>query len=160
MSTHVPNRAVLAAAGLAAITALAACNRQESATPLPTADVVPPAAAPATPQIAQMAQPDAQMQVVLDQLAALGAKPLETLTPEQARAQASPADAVKAVLEAQGKPTTPEAVASVRDSTFPGPAGPVPIHELGRSMSLDIHELGSMSLDMSLDTWTCMSLET
>jgi len=127
MSTHVPNRAVLAAASLAAITALAACDRQEPSTPPPTADVVAPAATPTTPQIAQMAQSDAQMQLVLDQLAALGAKPLETLTPEQARAQASPADAVKAVLEAQSKPTTPEAVASVENSTFPGPAGPVPI---------------------------------
>ncbi|MCY7313480.1 MAG: alpha/beta hydrolase [Pseudoxanthomonas sp.] len=74
-----------------------------------------------------MAQPDAQMQAVLDQLSKLGAKPLETLTPDQARTQASPADAVKAVLAAQGRPTSPEAVASVKDSTFRGPAGQVPI---------------------------------
>ena len=70
---------------------------------------------------------DAQMQAVLDQLGELGAKPLETLTPEQARAQPSPADAVGAVLKAQGKPTAPEVVAKVQDSTFPGPAGPVDI---------------------------------
>ncbi len=127
MSTNLPHRGVFAAASLAAITSLAACNRPEPVTPAPTADVVAPRAAPAAPQVAEMAQPDAQMQSVLDQLAALGAKPLETLAPEQARAQASPADAVKAVLEAKGKSTTPEAVASVRDSTFPGPAGPVPI---------------------------------
>lgn len=74
-----------------------------------------------------MAQPDAQMKSVLDQMAELGAKPLETLTPDQARKQATPADAVKAVLKAQGKPTTPEPVAKVQDSTFPGPAGPVKI---------------------------------
>ncbi len=89
-------------------------------TPAPAGPAMPSAAAP-------MAQPDPQMQAVLDQMQKLGAKPLETLTPEQARAQASPADAVKAVLTAQGKPTTPEPVDKVRDSTFPGPAGPVPI---------------------------------
>lgn len=112
----------------ACVLALAACNQQDAppassrqaATPAVPAAVSGPAAEP-------MAQPDAQMQAVLDQLAALGAKPLETLTPEQARAQATPADAVAAVLSAASKPTTPETVASVKDSTFPGPAGPVPI---------------------------------
>ncbi len=82
---------------------------------------------PADTNVTTPPKADAQMQAVLDQLATLGAKPLETLTPEQARAQASPADAVKAVLEAQDKATTPEPVAKVEDSSFPGPAGAVPI---------------------------------
>ena len=38
--------------------------------------------------------PNARMQAVLDQLAALGAKPVETLSAAQARAQPGPADAV------------------------------------------------------------------
>lgn len=58
------------------------------------------------------AKPSAENQAVLDQLAALGAKPLETLTPPQVRQQPSPADAVKALLEKQGKSTAPEAVGS------------------------------------------------
>lgn len=71
--------------------------------------------------------PNARMQAVLDQLAALGAKPLDTLTVAQARTQPTPADAVKALLVKEGKSTTPEAVGSAVDTTFPGPAGPVPI---------------------------------
>ena len=71
--------------------------------------------------------PTPQMQVVLDQLAALGAKPVETLTVEQARVQPTPADAVKAVLMQQGKSTVPEPVAKVIEGSFPGPAGSIPI---------------------------------
>ena len=71
--------------------------------------------------------PNSQMQAVLDQLAALGAKPIETLTVEQARTQPTPADAVKTLLTKQGKSTAPEPVGSVVERTFPGPAGPVPI---------------------------------
>ena len=50
---------------------------------------------------------DADMQAVLDELAALGGKPIETLTPEEARRQPTPADAVMALLKKQGKDTTP-----------------------------------------------------
>lgn len=71
--------------------------------------------------------PNARMQAVLDQLAALGAKPIETLTVAQARTQPGPPDAVKALLVKEGKSTAPEPVGSVVDTTFPGPAGPVPI---------------------------------
>jgi acetyl esterase/lipase len=112
---------------------LAACDRHDNdaiATPPASAraTTTPPSAVPAAPDSApQPAKPDAQMQAVLDQLEKLGAKPIETLTPDQARSQPSPADAVKAVLTAQGKPTTPEPVAKVENRTFPGPAGAVPI---------------------------------
>ena len=71
--------------------------------------------------------PNTRMQAVLDQLAALGAKPIDTLTVAQARTQPTPADAVKALLTKEGKSTLPEAVGSVVETTFPGPAGPVPI---------------------------------
>ena len=69
----------------------------------------------------------AQMQAVLDELAALGAKPLNTLTVEQARTQPTPADAVRSLLVKQGKSTAPEAVGSVVNRTFPGPGGALPI---------------------------------
>jgi acetyl esterase len=47
---------------------------------------------------AQMSQPNADMKAVLDKLASLGGKPIETLDPAQARKQPTPADAVKAVM--------------------------------------------------------------
>lgn len=70
---------------------------------------------------------DSQMQAVLDQLAKLGPKPIEKLSPAEARKQPSPADAVMALLKSQGKSTAPEPVSKVEDKTFPGPAGPVAI---------------------------------
>ena len=73
------------------------------------------------------AQADPQMQAVLDQLATMGGKPIETLTPDEARKQPTPADAVKALLAKQGKPTDPEAVGSVKDTTVPGPGGDIPV---------------------------------
>ena len=61
--------------------------------------------------------------VVLGALASLGGKPAETLTPDEARKQPTPADAVKKVLEQQGKSTAPEAVGNVEDRTIAGRAG-------------------------------------
>ena len=55
-------------------------------------------AAVTTPAAAQeMATPAPEMQSVLDKLGELGAKPLHTLTVDQARAQSTPADAVAAL---------------------------------------------------------------
>ena len=121
-TSPVPAKLTLLAAALAVF--VAACSRDQAP---PVAAAPEPAPVPAQPAAATPPAADAQMQAVLDQLATLGAKPLETLTPEQARAQPSPADAVGAVLKAQGKPTAQEVVAKVQDSTFPGPAGPVDI---------------------------------
>ena len=70
-------------------------------------------------------KPNKDMQAVLDKLVELGAKPLETLTPEQARRQPSHADAVKALLESRGLATTPQRVAGTEDRSFAGPGGPV-----------------------------------
>jgi acetyl esterase/lipase len=67
------------------------------------------------------------MQAVLDQMQQLGARPLETLTPDQARKQPSPADAVAAVARARGLDGLPESVGDVQDRSFPGPGGAVPI---------------------------------
>jgi len=72
------------------------------------------------------AQIDPQIQAVLAQLQALGPKPIQTLTPAEARVQPSFADAVKSLLQAQGKSSTPETVANVQDMTVPGGAGPIP----------------------------------
>ncbi|CAN5253730.1 alpha/beta hydrolase [soil metagenome] len=66
-----------------------------------------------------------EMQAVLDQLAHLGAEPLETLIPEQARKQPSPADAVNAVARIRGLDAEPESVGNLSDRTFEGPGGTV-----------------------------------
>ena len=58
--------------------------------------------------------PDPQMKAVLDKLATLGGKPIEGLTPAEARKQPSPADAVAALMKDQGK-TGPEKVVAVKD---------------------------------------------
>jgi len=71
------------------------------------------------------AKTDSEMQTVLDALASLGGKSIETLTPTEARMQPTPADAVKRVLEQQGKSTTPEPVAIVEDRRIDGPAGQI-----------------------------------
>ena len=74
-----------------------------------------------------MAAPNTQMQAVLDQLAALGGKPIVTLSAPEARQQPTPTDAVKALMKKAGKSTAPDpAVASV-DRTIPGPAGALPV---------------------------------
>ena len=64
-----------------------------------------------------------EMKAVIEKLMALGAKPVNTLTVEQARAQPTPADAVKAVLEAAGKSAAPEAVSKTEDIMVAGAAG-------------------------------------
>lgn len=79
-----------------------------------------------SPLFAQDAKPDPQMQAVLDELAKLHPKPLEKLTPQEARIQPGPADAVKALLAASGKGVEPDAVGAVKDVTFTGPGGELP----------------------------------
>lgn len=76
----------------------------------------------AAPMMGPPPAPD--MQAVLEQLKAMGAKPTETLTPKQARAQPSPADAVKALMAKQGIPM-PTDVAK-RDVAYPAAAGTQP----------------------------------
>ena len=70
-----------------------------------------------------------QQQAVLTALGGLGGKPIETLTPQEARKQPTPTNAVNAVLKQQSKDTTPAAlvpgVTSV-DRTIRGAAGNIP----------------------------------
>lgn len=71
--------------------------------------------------------PDPEMKAVLDALASLGGKPIETLSPAEARKQPTPADAVKKVLQQHGKSSAPEPVGNVENRTIPGPGGQIPI---------------------------------
>lgn len=72
---------------------------------------------------------DPEMQAVLDALASLGGKPIEELTPEEARRQPTPTDAVMKLLREQGRSLDPEPVGSVREiSILGGPVGNIPAH--------------------------------
>jgi acetyl esterase len=77
---------------------------------------------------AQPPKAEPHMQKVLDALKSLGGKPVETLTPQEARKQPTPADAVKKVLTDAGKSTAPEAGVTVKDMNVPGAGGNIPVH--------------------------------
>jgi acetyl esterase/lipase len=112
-------------AGSADSTAAAGGDSAAMTAGAPSTSGAPNAATPG-----QMATPDVQMQAVLDQLASMGGKPIETLTPQEARKQPTPAAAAMLVAAKAGKDTTPTAlvpgVTSV-DRTIPGPGGALPV---------------------------------
>jgi len=81
--------------------------------------------------IAQNAQPpkaEPHMQKVLDAMASLKPKPIETLSPEEARKQPSAADAVKKVLSDAGQSTAPEPGVTMKTQTVQGKGGSFPVH--------------------------------
>lgn len=80
----------------------------------PNAPPPAPLAVPASPP----AKAAADMQAVLDAQAALGAKPIETLTPAKARIQPSPADAVKMVMRQKGMSTAPDPAVTTKDVAY------------------------------------------
>jgi len=86
----------------------------------PLAEMMPPLAAPP--------QADPDMHLVLDALTALGGKPIETLSPAEARQQPTPADAVKRVLQEQGRFPATAQVSSHEISIPGGPLGSMPAH--------------------------------
>lgn len=69
-------------------------------------NAAPPA--PPRPMSTMPASAAADMQLILDAHAALGPKPIETLTPVKARLQPSAADAANAVMRAKGMSTAPD----------------------------------------------------
>jgi acetyl esterase len=71
-------------------------------------------------------KPTTDMQDVLVALAALGGKPIETLTPTDARLQPTLADAVNVVLKKRGMDTDPTKLVpdvTTTEATIPGPDG-------------------------------------
>jgi len=87
---------------------------QTSSAPSPDAPPPPPPPAVATPP----APAAADMQAVLDAHASLMPKPIERLTPRQARVQPSAADAVITVLQARGMPTDPDMSVTTMDKPY------------------------------------------
>ncbi|MFN3837021.1 MAG: alpha/beta hydrolase [Brevundimonas sp.] len=71
------------------------------------------------------AKADGPMQKVLDELAGLGGKPIETLSPAEARQQPTPTDAVKSLLKKAGKDPSDDMGVKTTDITIPGAAGPI-----------------------------------
>lgn len=71
-------------------------------------------------------KPDSQMQAVLTQLETLNPQPIEKLSPEEARQQPTPADAVMALIKKKGM-SAPAQAGSVKDTSVPGPAGEIPV---------------------------------
>ena len=77
-------------------------------------------------------KPEIAQQKVLDTLQNdLHVKPLETLTPEEARRQPSPADAVKKILAGSIDKPDPSLGIVTRDFTIPGAAGEIPARLYG-----------------------------
>jgi acetyl esterase len=107
--------------GAVALVALGACQQMSN---LGTAVSKDPAAA--AQGVPTLASADTDMASALLALQALGPKPIETLSAPEARKQPTLGDAVKKVLQDDGQSAAPEAVASVRNVSIPGPGGSQP----------------------------------
>ncbi len=79
-------------------------------------DAPPPSVSASSMTQPAKAAPD--MQKVLDALAGLGGKPIESLTPAQARLQPSAADGAKAAMRMQGMSTVPDASVTTQDMSY------------------------------------------
>lgn len=111
----------LATSSMIAISLLAGCSSAPDK-PSPVANAVAKTTA--------ALRADDDMKTVLDAFAAMDPKAIEKISPQEARLQPTFADAVNAVLKQQGRDTSPTALVpevSSRDTTIPGPAGPLPV---------------------------------
>ena len=108
------SKRLLASAAIAGFMMASAGSAFAQSTKSPSAPPPPPPAMTAV----QPAKAAPDMQMVLDALASLDGKPIETLTPAEARMQPSPADAVKVVLGKKGMSTTPDAAVTTQDMPY------------------------------------------
>ena len=119
-----PSRRGLLAGGLA-LGAVSAVGRLAPAAAQDASPVASPAAAVATPAASPVTgvAVDPQMQEVLDALAAFNNPPIESTTPDVARALPSFANAVKVVEGQRG--VVPSTAVAVEGVAIPGPAGDI-----------------------------------
>lgn len=108
---------ILLTAASAFALSVAACSPKKVETADPATNLSPAAAS------AEAGKPSADMQKVLDKLASLGGKPIETLSELDARRQPTPADAVKAVMTDMGLSTAPDPAVATKDVMYPAGAG-------------------------------------
>ena len=113
--THKNNSLAMFGAVSVIVLAAAACGPRTDTAKTP-GDT--PAAASQPPQGGNA---DADMQAVLDKLASLGGKPIETLSPADARLQPTPADAVKALMTEKG--IAADTTVTTQDVTYPAASG-------------------------------------
>ena len=155
MQTYAPLKRLTACASAAVL--LAASGAAFAQAPSPSPDALPPAF-PRSNTLPP-SSPAADMQAVLDAQAALGAKPIELLTPAQARLQPSPADGVKAVLKAQGRSAAPDpSITTQAFSYSPDPASKArvyfpPDHERGARKPVIVYFHGGGWVIADLDTY-------
>ena len=163
------NSAVLrATTALAVVFALAPFHAEaqapSTAQPRPPAAAAPQGqAAAANPAAPGTARTDADMSAVLQALQALGARPLETLTPEQARRQPSPANAVMQVMQQRNiQPSAEVRAVRTRDMQVQGAAGMVPARlytpgaqsqQAGAALPLIVYWHGGGWVIADLDTY-------
>lgn len=112
-----PRRRALAAIAAAPLLFAGAAFAQPGMTSF--SGVSPSQPAPPLPMSSAPIPPNASdMQAVLDAQAALGAKPIEKLSPAQARKQPTPADAVMAVMKQKGMPAMPDPAVATKDMSY------------------------------------------
>ncbi|RYF98991.1 MAG: lipase, partial [Caulobacteraceae bacterium] len=99
----------------ASLLTLGACKPKEVAQVPPATDISKDAVQP------EAGKPAADMQAVLDKLASLGGKAIETSSPEEARKQPTPADAVKAIMMEKG--IAPDTSVTTKDVSYPAGGG-------------------------------------
>ena len=103
---------VLLSAVSAAALAISGCSKTSE-----------PAAVATVTEAPAMPAAGRDMQQVLDKLASLGGKPIESLEPAEARKQPTPADAVKAIMIERGMSTAPDPAVTTKDVTYPAGMG-------------------------------------
>ena len=107
--THPKCSILLLAAASSVALVTAGCSKKADTQATDAVAVAPVATTPAA---------GPQMQTVLDKLASLGGKPIETLEPAVARKQPTPADAVMAVMKDQGMSIAPDPSITTKDVTY------------------------------------------
>lgn len=121
-----PFRSLLAMQLLAGV-ALTTASAAWAQAPVPE---TVPAMVAENPDSGTMKRADKDMLRVLETMSALGAKPIESRTVEEARTQPSPGDAVKAILKAEGKDSAAMMAAmkvSKKDMIYPTADGTQPV---------------------------------
>lgn len=101
-----------------ALTAALLLGVSTSALAQSTSSTNAPPPAPPPPVSASPPKAAADMQAVLDAHAALKPKPIETLTPVEARLQPSAADAASAVMRRKGMATAPDATVTTIEKAY------------------------------------------
>jgi acetyl esterase/lipase len=106
------------------------------------------------------AEPDGDMAKVLEAFAELDPQPIETLTPEAARAQPTPADAAMAILRRRKVDRVADLAVVTRDIVIPGPAGDIQARLYGPKSLGDGHKVLPVVVYFHGGGWVIADLDT